>query len=113
RFAADDERAVAVAEARARGHDLVAGGQVGVAVEREGGDLVTPLERGLVQGFDVLKDVRDRKAGNVEQSLGEGVEHNRTFRRGIVRDWTFWGWGGGGGRGIGHGGGRVSEGGAI
>ena len=44
RLARDHDRAVAVAEARARGHELVAVGEVGVGVEGEGGDLVGALE---------------------------------------------------------------------
>ena len=51
--AGDHHRAVAVAEARSRGHQLVAVGEVGVGVEGQGGDLVRTLERRLVEGLDV------------------------------------------------------------
>src|SRR4029077_13043413 len=86
RLAGDDDRAVAVAEAGARGHDLVAVGQMGVDVEGEGGDLVGALEGGLVQALDVLQDVADLEPLGIEQPLGEGVEHEGIIRVRAVGD---------------------------
>ena len=85
-LAGDDDRPVAVAEARARGHDLVAVGEMGVGVEGEGRDLVRPLERRLVQALDVLQDVADLQPLDVEDPLRQGIEHEGIVRVGTVGD---------------------------
>src|SRR6185295_19673368 len=43
-------------------------------------------ERGLVEGLDVAQLVSDLEAGDVEEPLGQGVEHEGVVRIRAVRD---------------------------
>ena len=66
--------------------DVVQSGEVGVGVEGEGGDLVRPLEGGLVQALEVQEDVADLQPLDGENPLSQGIEHEGIVRIGAVGD---------------------------
>ena len=83
-LARDDDRAVAVAHARAVREDHVVLLDVRVGVQRDRGDLELAVHRPLVQRLDVVQDVLELEPARVDDTRGEAPEHERVVRVGAM-----------------------------
>ena len=82
----DDPRAVAVAHGRAAPQQRVPVGEVGVGVDRHGGDLELAGQRAAVERLDVGELVRVAQLAGVELVVRERPEHEGVVGVGAVGD---------------------------
>jgi hypothetical protein len=85
----DDDRAVAIAHARAVRQEDVPVGQMRVRIERHRRDLVRAVERGAVQRLDVRQHMFELEARRRHFAAREAEEHERIVGIRAVRDSDF------------------------
>ena len=86
RFAGDDPRAIAIANARAVCEQRVAVGEIRKGVQRNGGDFELAGKRAPIEALDVGQLVRVAAATRVDLAGGHCPEHERIVRIRAVRD---------------------------
>ena len=83
-----DHGAVAIADAASARQQSIVVLNVGIGVERDGGDVVNAVAfpRLLVQGLDVAKRMSEAQPGNAHLVGGQSIEHEGVVGVGAVRD---------------------------
>src|SRR6185437_10319638 len=76
----DDHWAIVVAHTRAVGQYGVLVGDIGVGMDRNGGDFQTPFERPLIQRLDITQDMLEPQTFSIDMALRQTIEHERIIR---------------------------------
>ena len=79
RFFRDDDRAVALAHARARRHDPIFVGDGEKGMRRNGRDLEIAVHRSLVERLDVLEHMVNFEIENFDGAVRERAKHERVI----------------------------------
>jgi hypothetical protein len=89
-FARDDQRAVAIADARAVRQQRIVVGNVGVGVKGDGRHVVfLRRHRNLIERLDVFEDVGEFQLARVEFVGGEAIKHEGVVGIGTVCNFDF------------------------